>query len=149
MWNCVYQRPTIKSWADFRLCGGSIRLTPALFKGQLYFTFCVLCSELFKWIISCSPDTTQFFLPLCLCTYCCLLLKLSATASICFPSSRHPAHCALLPKASTQAPLTDHHLLKLHPFKFQLKCPLFKTLFLPAHAKLTLSLSPLRPVTLL
>ena len=35
-------------------------------QGELY---CVLCSELSKWTISCCPDTTLFFLPhFCLCT---------------------------------------------------------------------------------
>ena len=100
-------------------------------QGELY---CVLCSELSKWTISCCPDTTHFFLPPFLSLHIlCLLLKLSTMA--CFPFSRHPGPCALLPSTSTQAPLTDHHLLKWHPFKVHLKCPFFKKLFLPTHAK--------------
>ena len=77
-------------------------------QGELY---CVLCSELSKWTISCCPDTTHFFLPPFLSLHIlCLLLKLSTMA--CFPFSRHPGPCALLPSTSTQVPLTDHHLLK-------------------------------------
>ena len=35
--NCRHRGSTIKLYSDFQLCRGLASLTPALFKGQLYF----------------------------------------------------------------------------------------------------------------
>ena len=37
MQNCGYRGSTVKLHLDFQLCRGLAPLTPALFKGQLYF----------------------------------------------------------------------------------------------------------------
>ena len=37
MQNHRYREPNVKLYVDFRLCRGSVPLTPMLFKGQLYF----------------------------------------------------------------------------------------------------------------
>lgn len=108
------------------------------------FHFCFLCSALSKWIISCPSDTTHFF-----STYLSLhilfsLGELPATASTFVPSSGADAPstpCA----ASAQASLAGRHLLKLDPLEVHLNCPVLKKLFLPAHPKLTQSLSPIHP----
>lgn len=99
------------------------------------FSFSFLCLVSWKWIISCRSDTAHFF-----SAYLCL--------HILFSRPKLPLLAdvpAAMGAASTQASLTDHHLLKLGPLKVHLNCPFLKKLFLPAHPRLTQSLPPIHP----